>query len=667
MNRKVLLRSSVTIMLAAVIFVAAIHVAFPSPAEAEHVTAATYRVVQLDTLAGPSSGPSIRFDVAPDGRAISRVNLGRYQIGLGHCFFTRPFEAIIPINDDHTFEVSVGQDNAFYGFSFAGAFRGVAAAEGILEVKDPFCQGRWAWKAITNVRRPPPPPTQITDAPQLSGPSEGSTSAGLQASLAWTNPPGATQNQLQVTPFNGDGPALNLIVNATNNFNLEAPVLGQGPYVLLPDMTYGWRVRVIGKWTPVTEDDAAWGPWSPEKRFRTPWASAAGLNALEPLPGARVAPGPRTAQWDHPNKNLFYWEVQMSGDAAFNTDPASASSFVWTNLVHGGASPRANSWQAPSLGPGVYHWRVRPRIQGDGKPVDWSSPFSFTVDPSIAPSPAPAPAVPSPTSTVPPRPAGKLAFSSVQDGQRDIYVMNPDGTGLRRLTNDAAGDWSPAWSPDRQKIAFVSDRGGERAIFVVTADGGLPVRVGGELGAQEAAPSWSPDGNRITFSSTHGGDPDIFVMNADGRNRTLLTVYLTEETDPSWSPDGSKIAFISTWDDTPDVHVINHDGSDLLRVVSTPGADSDVAWSPDGTRLAFASLVEESNHEIYVVSADGSGLTRLTNHPAADLSPAWSPDGGKIAFASNRADNFEIYVMNTDGTGVTRLTNNPGDDLQPAW
>ena len=68
----------------------------------------------------------------------------------------------------------------------------------------------------------------------------------------------------------------------------------------------------------------------------------------------------------------------MSGDPSFNTDPATATSFVWHKLVHGVVTNPLNSWKMPELQPGVtYYWRVRPRVQGDGTPVDWSATWSF--------------------------------------------------------------------------------------------------------------------------------------------------------------------------------------------------------------------------------------------------------------------------------------------------
>ena len=174
----------------------------------------------------------------------------------------------------------------------------------------------------------------------------------------------------------------------------------------------------------------------------------------------------------------------------------------------------------------------------------------------------------------------RIAFASDRDGNWEIYVMNADGTAQTRLTNDAADDQNPAWSPDGSKIAFQSDRyGSGYRIYVMNADGTAQTRLTG-VGYDEN-PAWSPDGSKIAFHTRGGGSAEIHVMNADGTGQTRLTNnWPIQDFAPSWSPGGSKIAFVS-----------DRDGDD----------------------------------EIYVMNADGTGQTNLTNDPAIDHSPAWSP------------------------------------------
>ncbi|MBI5293034.1 MAG: PD40 domain-containing protein [Chloroflexi bacterium] len=187
-----------------------------------------------------------------------------------------------------------------------------------------------------------------------------------------------------------------------------------------------------------------------------------------------------------------------------------------------------------------------------------------------------------------------------------------------------------------------------------------------EITATQEALQAIGGGGRIAFTSNRDGNREIYVMNADGLDPTRLTYNQAGDSDPAWSPDGARIAFSSERDGNWEIYVMNADGSDQTNLTNNSAADVPPAWSPDGARIAFYSY-RDGNAEIYVMNADGSNQTRLTNNSANDYAPAWSPDGARIAFGSYRDNKDEIYVMNADGSNQTRLTNNSADDWDPAW
>lgn len=261
---------------------------------------------------------------------------------------------------------------------------------------------------------------------------------------------------------------------------------------------------------------------------------------------------------------------------------------------------------------------------------------------------------------------GKIAFVSLRDGNPEIYTMNPDGSGQVRLTDNAADDLEPAWSPDGTRIAFISTRDGDHKLFVMNADGtGVSQLTDYDAGE----PAWSPDGTRIAFNAASDvGVYDLYTVRPDGTGVARITTGgQGMNADAAWSPDGSRIAFVSLRDGNFEIYTMNADGSGQIRLTTNGEGDVEPAWSPGGSLIAFTSWRDGPLGEVYVMKPDGTGQTRLTDNGVWDGGPAWSPDGSRLAFYSYRDGNGEIYVMIPDGTAPTRLTTNTADDYYPAW
>jgi hypothetical protein len=204
--------------------------------------------------------------------------------------------------------------------------------------------------------------------PQPNLPLQGSQLPGLGTTLSWNNPPGVTQVQVQITPLNGDGPAINLIIGSPiAQYVVPASVMGVGPYVMLPGATYTWRVRVTSSADPnITETDPSWGPWSEPRTFTTRRPDSGTIQLVSPINGQTVNDTTPTLVWKNAAADEFYYEVQLSADQNFNTDPRSATAAVFWNLIHAGQSNPPDSWTVPdanALAPGTYYWRIRQRLQ----------------------------------------------------------------------------------------------------------------------------------------------------------------------------------------------------------------------------------------------------------------------------------------------------------------
>ena len=264
-----------------------------------------------------------------------------------------------------------------------------------------------------------------------------------------------------------------------------------------------------------------------------------------------------------------------------------------------------------------------------------------------------------------PGPNGLIVYQSDLDDDSRIVTSNPDGTGTTVLSN--LDDFEPAWSPDGTKIVFYSWRDGQAEIYVMNANGSGQTRLTNNP-ALDVDPSWSPDG-KIVFESNRDNDFDIYTMNADGTGLLNLTNNTSDEFEPAWSPDGTKIAFESDpGTDDDEIFVMNSDGSGRTRL-TFEGEEFDPTWSPDGTKIVFHSNRDDDPfRHIYLMNADGTLQTRLTFNAWDDYSPAWSPDGTKIVFGSNRnGDNSDVFAMNPDGSGQTPVSSGERDESEPDW
>jgi TolB protein len=254
----------------------------------------------------------------------------------------------------------------------------------------------------------------------------------------------------------------------------------------------------------------------------------------------------------------------------------------------------------------------------------------------------------SPTTEAPTRPPidlrslrGRIVF----DNFHDVWSINADGTGLRRLTRSPWPEFDPSWSPDGRFVAYRSEPNGHPELWVMDADGSEQHRLTRDGGF----PDWSSHGIAYAPGGGSSGRSWIAIMSPDrsGVRRVPHTDYGEY---PSWSPDGERIAFNSNLSGEAQMYVVDTDGSGVVDL-SKVGEGGQVAWSPDGRSILFASHRDHADNyrDIYVMGPDGSDVRRLTH--GGGEAPAWSPDGRDIVFSGPGV----LAVMRADGSGVTSL------------
>jgi len=176
-------------------------------------------------------------------------------------------------------------------------------------------------------------------------------------------------------------------------------------------------------------------------------------------------------------------------------------------------------------------------------------------------------------------PSGDVLFDSDRTGERQIYIIKRDGTGLRQLTTTPGGNWAPAWSFTGDEIAFASGRQGRAGIYAMRRDGTEQRRLTADEEDADA-PAWSPDDASIAFVSRRNGNVDLFVLNVADGALQQLTDDTAVESEPAWLPDGSRLSFGTDLSGDLALYIGATDASFRPGVfISASGGDSDAFWA----------------------------------------------------------------------------------------
>jgi TolB protein len=262
----------------------------------------------------------------------------------------------------------------------------------------------------------------------------------------------------------------------------------------------------------------------------------------------------------------------------------------------------------------------------------------------------------------------QIAFVSDRTGNKEIWVMDYDGANQRQLTRYNSITRDPAVTLDGAKLAYMSYVSGNPDIYVQALDTGRRLPFRSQKGLN-ATPAWSPDGSKVVFCASYPGDTELFLGDANGGNLRRLTNSRGVDIEPAWNPKtGAQIAFVSGRGGLPQIYLMDSDGSNVRRLTPGTGEAVNPTWSPNGQVLAFAWTrgFAPGNYNIFVMDVASGRLVQLTHGEGRNEHPSWAPDGRHIVFESNRGGRKQIYTMLVDGTQVRALTS-AGANEAPVW
>jgi TolB protein len=258
----------------------------------------------------------------------------------------------------------------------------------------------------------------------------------------------------------------------------------------------------------------------------------------------------------------------------------------------------------------------------------------------------------------------KIAFISANNGNKEIYTCDFDGTNIQQLTRQKSINLSPAWSSDGQWIAYTSYANGKPDLFIkhVSEKRGAVVNKKGT----SISPDWIPGRFELAASLSYQGDPEIYLLTGQGKVIKKLTNSRGIDVSPSFSPDGRKMAFVSKRAGSPQIYIQDLASGKAERLTFEGRNNTQPTWSPKGDKIAYCGMKKGQNN-IHVIGLNGKGLAQLTYNSGDNEAPSWSPDGSLIVFNSTREGTSRIYLMTAFGTDQRRLLTLPGKQSEPTW
>lgn len=267
----------------------------------------------------------------------------------------------------------------------------------------------------------------------------------------------------------------------------------------------------------------------------------------------------------------------------------------------------------------------------------------------------------------------------------ELWECDYDGANARKVLKDGTEYCvtplyiSPRKGYQSSMVLYVSYRNGQPKIYVAGLSEGLGRRLL-PLRANQLMPAISPQRNRIAFISDITGNPDLFIQDfnpevgATGRPRQIFTTHQATQGTPAFSPDGNRIAFVSNKDGSTRIYVLDIPApgvklSDVkVQLISKSNRESSApSWSPDGSKLAFCARNPGGDRQIWIYDFETNREKALTSGAGNKENPAWAPDSLHLVY-NTTGKNASLYITHLNAAAPVKIEDGQqGEKRFPAW
>lgn len=259
-----------------------------------------------------------------------------------------------------------------------------------------------------------------------------------------------------------------------------------------------------------------------------------------------------------------------------------------------------------------------------------------------------------------------ITSNQATEGNRQfrLVMADSDGENERTLTRSQEPILSPAFSRQRDRVAYVAFQDGLPGIFIQTLATGEIRKLISREGIN-GAPAFAPDGRRIAATLSFEGNPEIYWIDLSNERVTRLTRNRAIDTEPVWSPDGRSIYFTSDRAGKPNIYRMDSTGGGIERITFEGISNARPDISADGKRLTYVQ--QTRNGYQIAVHELATGDTQLLTPGPLDESPRFAPNGDVIIYSTKGGNGRAELATVTVSSGVRQELRQAGDVREPAW